>query len=138
MSITWELPEARDKLKRKDIAALFLRQNGLCPLCGQKLQTKGHTPVHFIDEHMKPLWKLGSNNLSNRALVCKPCAAAKTSEESSERSKCLSVRDKHIGAKKSRTPMKFGRDSRLKRCMDGTVRDRETGEIVGRKGNANA
>lgn len=95
---TWELMDARTKLTRKQIAELFLAQQGLCPLCTQKLQTKGHTPVEFIDEHMQPRWQGGSEGMENRALVCKPCAKEKTATEAGERAKGLRVRDKHIGA----------------------------------------
>lgn len=123
---TWIIPQDRNKLTRKQVAELFLHQDGRCPICGQKLQTKGHMPVEFIDEHMKPLWKGGDNDLGNRGLVCKPCAKAKTAGEATDRAKGLRVRDKAIGAfKKASRPMAGSRGSGWKRKMDGSVVRRE-------------
>jgi DNA repair exonuclease SbcCD ATPase subunit len=128
---TWHIPEERDKLSRKEVAELFLSQQGKCPLCGQKLQTKGHVPVEFIDEHMEPLWRKGTNDLNNRGLVCKPCAKTKTAEEATERAKAKRVRDKHISAiPKSKTAMPFGRQDRRKKKLNGQVVDRYTGEPI--------
>jgi 5-methylcytosine-specific restriction endonuclease McrA len=96
----WELVEDRKPLTRKQVAALFLRQDGRCALCSQKLETKGHVPVNFIDEHLKPLSMLGTNDLENRALVCKPCARSKTDTETPIRAKAYRQRDRAIGALK--------------------------------------
>lgn len=102
----WLLPEDRKPLTRKQRAALFLRQDGLCPCCSQKLHIKGHEDVTIIDEHVNPLWRGGSNDLSNRELWCSKCASDKTSGESTQRGKTLRQRDAHIGAKKpSKRPM---------------------------------
>lgn len=128
MERIWVPVEERDRLNRKQIAELFLAQQGRCPICGQRLETKGHTEVSvipdgehdlstivdslvFTDEHMEPLWRGGTNALSNRALVCNPCARSKTAKEAKERAKGKRVRDKHIGAirKKKWPSRKFGR-----------------------------
>ena len=128
---TWIPLDPRTRLTRKQIATLFLVQDGRCPLCLMKLETKGNVPVEFRDEHMLARWAGGSESIDNRALVCKPCAREKDRQEATQRAKALSVRDRHIGAKKqSRTPMPGGRTSKLKRRMDGRVVDRETGKLV--------
>jgi 5-methylcytosine-specific restriction endonuclease McrA len=116
----WIIPEERDRLSEKAIAKLFLAQDGLCLLCGQRLEVKGHRPVGFIDEHMKPLWKGGKNDIENRALVCKPCAGDKTSAEATERAKSTQIFRKYAGIKKRKgPPMPGSRDSQYKRTMDG-------------------
>jgi hypothetical protein len=116
----WTLPEHRNKLTRKQIVALFMAQDGKCILCNQALQVKGHMPIEFIDEHIQPLWRLGSNELQNRGLACKPCAGEKTAVEAGERAKGLNVRDKHIGARKPKgRPMLGSKASRWKRTMSG-------------------
>jgi 5-methylcytosine-specific restriction protein A len=117
---TWIPAEKRDKLTRKQIAELFLRQDGRCPECGQKLQTKGHIPVQFIDEHDLPLWAGGTNELQNRGLVCRPCAKDKTIREAPQLAKSRRVRDKAIGAKKSRNPLPGSKASGWRHRMDGT------------------
>lgn len=125
MDRRWQEPEKRQRLTRKQHAALYLRQQGKCPECGQRLEVKGGESVTIRDEHLNPLWRGGTNDLSNRELWCHPCTKPKDAEETTQRAKCLRVRDKHIGAmpKKSR-PSKF------KKKLDGTVVWRETGEPV--------
>lgn len=118
---TWEPAEERNRLTRKQIAELFLRQDGRCPECGQKLHVKGNMPVKIIDEHVNPLWRGGKNELTNRELWCVPCAKEKTAAEAPERAKGLRVRDRHIGAKKSKRPMAGSRESGWRKRMDGTV-----------------
>lgn len=124
----WSLPEDRKPLTRKQRADLFLRQDGKCPNCGQRLEIKGGRPV-CIDEHVNPLWRGGSNDLANRELWCIPCTKPKTAGESGERAKGNRVRDKHIGAI-DRSNKSGGFSKRFSRKMDGTVVDRETGEII--------
>jgi 5-methylcytosine-specific restriction enzyme A len=122
---TWHPPEDRKPLTRKQIADLFLRQDGKCPECGQKLQMKGHRVVG-VDEHVNPLWRGGSNDLENRELWCQPCTKPKTAQEATERAKGLRVRDKAIGAfKRSGKPMAGSRASGWRRKMDGSVVRRE-------------
>lgn len=118
----WRLPEDRNRLTRKQIADLFLAQDGKCKICGQRLLVKGHLPVEFIDEHLDPLSMGGTNDLSNRALVCKPCAKVKTSAEAPIRAKSNRIRDKHIGAMKTKSrPMLGTRASGLRKRWNGTV-----------------
>jgi 5-methylcytosine-specific restriction protein A len=124
----WTLPEDRKPLTRKQRAEMYLRQDGRCGNCGQKLETKGSQPV-CVDEHLNPLWRGGSNDLANRELWCVPCTKPKTAQEATERTKGLRIRDKHIGAYKSKGR---GFQTKLKRKVDGTVVNRETGEIIKR------
>jgi hypothetical protein len=68
--------EKRKPLTRREALQLMLDQNGRCGCgCGFKLQPLGEG---VIDEHVTALGLLGSNDLSNRSLWRKPCAAAKT------------------------------------------------------------
>ena len=129
----WSLPEDRKPLTPKQRLELFMRQDGLCGNCGQRLEVKGNRPV-CVDEHLEPLWRGGSNVLTNRELWCKPCTKPKTAKEATERAKGNRVRDKHIGI--DRRPTSSGQPSfskRYKRKMNGDVLDTETGEII-RKG----
>lgn len=122
----WTLPEARERLTRKQFAELFLRQDGRCGNCSQRLEMKGGKPV-CVDEHVNPLWRGGGNDLENRELWCTVCTKPKTAQEASQRAKALSVRDKHIGAKKAsakRSSFQTNRDGRYKRKMNGEVVER--------------
>ena len=73
-------PTKRRELTRSEFAQLILNQEGRCGCgCGGKLQpmTEG-----VVDEHVIPLayGKEDANDLKNRALFRKPCAAKKTAE----------------------------------------------------------
>jgi len=99
----WLQPEDRKPLTRKQYADLFLRQDGKCPECGQRLEVKGGEPVEIRDEHINPLWRGGGNDLENRELWCRPCTKPKDAEEATQRAKSNRQRDKHIGAFKKRS-----------------------------------
>ena len=93
--VEWRFPEERERLTKKQWTELFMRQNGRCPKCDQRLELKGSNEV--IDEHLQPLSMGGSNELLNRQLWCKPCSTVKTSAEAPVRAKSNRVRAKHIG-----------------------------------------
>jgi 5-methylcytosine-specific restriction endonuclease McrA len=129
----WTEPEDRKPLTRKQFAALFMRQDGRCGNCGQRLEIKGGRLV-CIDEHLNPLWRGGSNGLENRELWCVPCTKPKTAAESTARTKGLRVRDKHIGAMNvDKRERGWGnRSGRLKKKLNGDIIDKFTGEIIRR------
>jgi len=131
--LTWRLPEDRKPLTKKQVIDLFMSQDGKCRICGQRLQVKGHVPVEFIDEHLDPLSMGGSNELTNRALVCKPCAKAKTSAEAPIRAKSNRVRAKHIGASERKKGRGFqtNKDGPYKKKWDGSVERREVSAVGG-------
>jgi hypothetical protein len=87
--------------------------------------------VVCVDEHVNPLWRGGSNELKNRELWCKPCSGDKTAAETTQRADSYRARDKHIGALKSDSPMKCGRQSPYKRKVGGRLVWRDSGEPVG-------
>jgi len=69
-----------------------LTQHDACPVCRAPLVlviNEVDVCEPMIDEHILPLWLGGSNDLSNRALYCIPCARAKTKREATERGKVL-------------------------------------------------
>lgn len=72
-------PEKRKPLTRRQVIEIVLRQEGCCACpCKQKLQplTEG-----VIDEHVIALALGGTNDLANRELWRKPCAALKTASK---------------------------------------------------------
>lgn len=75
--------EKRKPLTRAQFAQLMIDQEGRCGCgCGEKLQpmTEG-----VIDEHVRALGLLGTNDLANRSLYRKPCALKKTTESDTPR-----------------------------------------------------
>ncbi len=124
MTRTWQQPTPRNTC-RKLRALVFVRQNGVCKTCPTKLHLK-----RWILDHVIPLEEGGADDESNLQAICEPCSKVKTSKEATERAEYRSTRDRHTGIKQSRNPILGGRNTRFKRCMDGTVIDRETGEPV--------
>lgn len=89
-----------------------------------------------VDEHLEPLWRGGSNVLTNRELWCKPCTKPKTAKEATERAKGNRVRDKHIGIDRRSTSSGNRKLSgRYSKRFNGDIVDKETGEVI-RKGRS--
>lgn len=77
--------EKRKPLTRRQVIQLMLDQEGKCGCgCGVKLNpmTEG-----VIDEHYTPLGQRGTNDLENRRLYRKPCAAKKTEGKDGDNSR---------------------------------------------------
>lgn len=110
----------RKPLTDKQRLEMFIRHEGRCCICGGKIDG-----VHEMwDEHVNPLWLNGDNSAENRAPAHVKCARAKTSDEATERAKGRDVAERHFGAKQSPRPMPFGRRSRYKKKIDGTIIER--------------
>ena len=110
--------EKRKALTDKQRLRLFIDRDGLCCICGGKINAVNE---RWIDEHIAPLWLDGDNELSNRAPAHEKCARAKTDKEATERAKGRRVAERHFGAKRSTRPMIGSRASGYKKKMDGTV-----------------
>ena len=96
--------DKRKPLTRREVIQLMLDQDGRCGCgCGVKLQpmTEG-----VIDEHIIPLTILeNANELANRALYRKPCAAKKTSGDQSAIAKCKRLEARENGTRRERKPI---------------------------------
>jgi hypothetical protein len=82
---------------------------------------------NFHYDHLDPDWYSKDNELENCQVLCRTCHAAKTKIDVGNIAKSKRIQDKRIKALTSRTPMPFGRGSRLKRKLDGSIVDRQTG-----------
>src|SRR5205814_1934012 len=118
----------RKPLTKRQRVKLFDSHKGICCLC--KLKIRVGEP--WIDEHIIPREISGDDSLDNRAPAHVLCAKIKTKKDQGDIAKTYRVRAKHLGIRSSRSPMAAGRRSKLKRKMDGTVVDRETGEVIRR------
>jgi 5-methylcytosine-specific restriction enzyme A len=111
----------RKPLTDKQRLQLFIRHQGICCLCGLKIDGV----KEMWDEHVNPLWRDGDNEAENRAPAHSKCARLKTKQESTERAKGRDVAQFHFGAKRAKTkPMPFGRRSKLKKKFNGDVVER--------------
>lgn len=66
----------RDKEYAKHRVYAFERAHGKCQNCGIYLQ-----PAEWECDHIVPLSRGGTNDLSNLRVVCKPCHKTKTRED---------------------------------------------------------
>ncbi len=96
--------DKRKPLTRREVIQLMLDQDGRCGCgCGVKLQpmTEG-----VIDEHIIPLGiRENANELANRALYRKPCAAKKTSGDQSAIAKCKRLEARENNTRRERKPI---------------------------------
>lgn len=67
----------RKPLTKLQRAEMFARHNGICVICGLRI-VPGQK---FIDEHIRALGLLGTNDMSNRGPAHITCAAIKTHDE---------------------------------------------------------
>lgn len=110
----------RREFPTKVKVAAFERCGGRCEGCGVRL-----TPGKFAYDHALPDWLGGEPVLSNVQVLCVACHSQKTHGEDRPRiQKAKNQRAHHLGAKQSRNPLPFGRNSRLKRKMDGRIVER--------------
>jgi 5-methylcytosine-specific restriction enzyme A len=119
------MPLRRQRLSRIAFAQLLLAQEGRCARCSERLKADA-----IIDEHLTPLDQGGSNDLANRALLCRPCAAKKTAADQSASARGRRIRGE-TGQKRRRARRRAGlperptfatnRDGAWKKKLDGTI-----------------
>jgi 5-methylcytosine-specific restriction endonuclease McrA len=122
------MTEKRRPLTRAQLAELVLEQMGKCRNCGERLDFAKKGQV--VDEHIVPLFSGGTNETSNRALFCKPCATEKTSAETPDRAKVRRIEGKKTQADRRIRAKAEGRykpisgrgfDQRWRKKLNGTV-----------------
>lgn len=111
----------RKTKSRKLRAELFQQHNGICHICQGKIL--GHERWEI--EHIIPLSLGGEDGGDNLAPAHQSCHRGKTKEDIRRLSKAKRQRAFHLGNRVSRTPLPFGRQSKLKRKLDGTIIQRK-------------
>lgn len=103
---------------------VFDRERGICHLTGAVID-----PVRdaWDLDHKVALILGGEHRESNLYPALRPAHRKKTATEMAVKSKIAAVRKKHLGIKKSKSPLT---SPRWKKRMDGVVVDRETGEPI--------
>ncbi len=116
----------RKEFSKATKAQAWDRCEGQCQKCTARLITGA---IHFDHKIMAALNVKGSklviNSLANCQVLCTNCHAGKTRVDRKIIAKAHRLEERHFGMKRKKRAL-----SRLKRKMDGTVVDRETGERV--------
>ncbi|MCY1243978.1 hypothetical protein D9M68_150710 [compost metagenome] len=103
---------------------VFDREGGICHLTGEKID-----PVRdeWGLDHKVALILGGEHRETNLFPAKKEPHRRKTAVEMKVKSKIARTRKKHLGIAKTKSSLSH---PRFKRCMDGTVVDRRTGEVI--------
>ena len=111
----------RSEFSKKTKIEAFVRAQGSCDKCGARL-----VPGKFHYDHRIPDAMGGKPTIENCDVLCATCHSLKTATVDAPRiAKTKRQHAAHIGAKApSSTPLPFGRNSRLKRKLNGTIVER--------------
>lgn len=103
---------------------VFDREGGICHLTGDKID-----PVRdeWDLDHKVALILGGEHRETNLFPAKREPHRRKTAVEMKVKSKIARTRKKHLGIAKPKSSLSH---PRFKRCMDGTVVDRRTGEVI--------
>lgn len=108
----------RVKKTTKQRIEIFERHNGICHMCNLRV----HAGQDWDISHEIPLEAGGKDDVTNWYVAHRKCHREHTAKVDMPLiAKVKRVRAKHLGVIKSKSPMPFGRGSKLKKKMDGTV-----------------
>lgn len=104
--------------------AIWEAHKGVCCICGEKIDgTRGR----WLVEHVRALGLAGTNDTENLAPAHEQCAKQKTRNDIKRIAKAKRQKAKHLGIRnKSKWPLQ----DKFKKCLDGSVIDRRTGEKI--------
>ena len=99
-----------------------MRDGGICHMCKMKVVSGQEWDI----SHDIPLEAGGKDDETNWFVAHRKCHREHTAKVDMPLiAKVKRIHQKHIGAKKSRSPMPMGKNSKWKKKMDGTVVRRE-------------
>ena len=112
----------RKTKSKKFRAELFNERQGVCHICQGKILANEVWEV----EHIIPIALGGEDSGDNLALAHKQCHRQKTKADVGRVAKAKRQRSFHLRGKVTKQPLPFGKSSKLKRKLDGTVVKRWT------------
>lgn len=115
----------RKKMTPRLRLKIWERHKGVCCICGSAIDG---TREPWIIEHIRALELGGPDEEDNMGPAHERCAIVKTSGPRGDHAmaaKAKRAKARHLGIKKSKTPLPGGKASKWKRRIDGTVVKRE-------------
>jgi hypothetical protein len=102
--------------------AVWERAKGICVLCDQPIDG---VRERWIIEHIRALELGGQDEPDNMGPAHAACALAKTRDDHRRTSKAKRQKIRHLGAEKTKRPLPYGKRSRWKKKIDGTIVPRD-------------
>lgn len=100
-------------------ARIVEAQAGVCACgCGVKLGLAGEG-IEF--DHTTALINGGENREGNLRALRRPCHKGKTAEDVAIKARVARKKAKHLGLRQSKVALPFGRNSKFKRKLDGSI-----------------
>jgi len=114
------MTDSRPSLSTRERARLFNLHGGKCHICGQKIDG---TKERWDVEHIIPRALIGksADTDDNMQPAHYRCHQIKTRADQHDIAKAKRREARHMGFKKSKSPLPFGRGSKLKKKMDGRI-----------------
>lgn len=69
-------PEKRKAFTARDVASVFIKCDGRCAMCSEKVKLG-----EYAIDHIQALDHLGAHSLDNWQLLCRPCHIVKTGKD---------------------------------------------------------
>ena len=108
----------RARLSPRARLAIWERAEGICVLCDRTIDG---VRERWIIEHIRALELGGEDKPDNMGPAHEACARAKTRDDHQRAAKAKRQKIRHLGADQTKRPLPYGRQSRWKKKIDGTI-----------------
>ena len=112
----------RRKLTARQRLGIWERARDICVLCEQPIDG---VRERWIIEHIRALELGGLDEPDNMGPAHETCGQRKTQDDHRRTAKAKRQKIHHLGAARAKRPMPYGRHSRWKKRLDGTIVPRE-------------